>query len=107
MSERCSKTVYGGGRLFSGSPCSKPVAGTENGKPWCTIHLPSRVKERDRKRDEKWAAERKVRNAAYARENRYREVCREMAKLLWDRTPIGPGSALANEFLTYFPEVKR
>ena len=43
----CSEPIYPS--TFPEHPCAKPVVGTEDGKPWCKIHLPSNIAA-------KWAA---------------------------------------------------
>ena len=54
--ERCSKRVSDKTGVFT-HPCPNKATTTENGKPYCTIHAPSYIREkRNAKRDAKWAA---------------------------------------------------
>jgi hypothetical protein len=66
MSTRCSKKVYGGG-MFKGSQCTKRATVTIDGKPYCTIHDPERVKRKNAERQARWLKERDVADAAYSK----------------------------------------
>lgn len=42
----CSARIYGTGKTFRGSPCSKPAKVERDGKHYCTFHDPERVNAR-------------------------------------------------------------
>ena len=71
----CSKEIADG---YSWYKCKKPVAGTEDGKPWCKIHLPSAVRARRDAQDAKWAAESAVRGEQYRRDKAMIWACRDI-----------------------------
>lgn len=53
---RCCVRIFGKGYGFGGSPCSKPVRVTVDGKHYCAIHDPAKAAERAAKRRERWGA---------------------------------------------------
>lgn len=69
----CSARIYGPGKTFRGSPCSKPAKVERDGKHYCTLHDPERVNARraaKRARQQARVAERRAaRDAEQARNN--------------------------------------
>lgn len=63
---KCSKTIYGGGRSFHGSPCSKKATVERDGDWWCSVHDPVKVTDRREASYEKWQAE-SAKNTARAK----------------------------------------
>lgn len=67
---QCSASVYYSGE-FRPSPCTKKAMVTRDGKAYCTIHDPVRVKIKAEERDAKWAKKnaeidrRSIKTAAY------------------------------------------
>ena len=50
----CSESVFRTGEFHS--RCGKKTTKTENGKPYCTVHVPSYVAAKLAKREAKWRA---------------------------------------------------
>ena len=83
---QCSERIYGG-YTVTGYPCSKPATVERNGKHWCTIHDPERVKQKAKERNERWAAKHNAEKAAReAAVQRQAEMERDAARYRWFRT---------------------
>lgn len=55
IKESCSRRVYSGDRLdFSGHQCENPAKVLTDGKAWCTVHDPARVRARKESQDKAW-----------------------------------------------------
>jgi hypothetical protein len=61
---RCACTGLFGS--YHMSQCSNKAKFKEDGKGWCGIHLPSKLKAKDDAREARWKAEDKARDARYA-----------------------------------------
>ena len=61
---KCSEPIYDG--FARTRACDLPVKCTEDGKPWCTMHAPSKVAERTAKKRARWDFEAKCRQARRA-----------------------------------------
>jgi len=74
---RCCVRIYGTGYSFKGSPCTKPVRITVDGKHYCAIHDPAKVAERRAKVQAKANARQEARNAHYEvrKETERRAAC--------------------------------
>lgn len=55
-SRQCCKRIYGGGRTFRGSPCSKKATVKVEGNWYCTIHDPVRIEAKRAAKDAVWDA---------------------------------------------------
>jgi len=59
---QCTKKVFKDGYHH---PCTNPVTIRRDGKSYCRIHDPEYIKERNRKREKRWDAERKESDKGY------------------------------------------
>ena len=62
--KQCAERVWDN---FHDYACSRSAKNQEDGKWWCTIHTPSRVKAKREAKSAMWKAERDAREAADAR----------------------------------------
>lgn len=77
QAERCSQRVLGEGRwaAFNTHQCSKKAVVERNGKKFCTIHDPERVKAVRDKNEAKWAEESRRRQAKWEWESAAKALC--------------------------------
>lgn len=79
---KCVKEVSTAGTMMHFHQCLNKVKVVRNGKSYCAIHDPERVAKLRKQRESKWAAEWKVKEAAWARDEQRRRLFSKMLRLL-------------------------
>lgn len=76
----CCETIWTPPDQYHGRACAKPVKAERDGKHYCAIHDPERVKAKRLERDLSWASDYNKRAAAAAKDLVFLDIAHEAVK---------------------------
>lgn len=98
MSELCSKTLFGRGRAFRGTPCENRGKVLVDGRWYCTLHSPGSVAKRKAAREERWAVRQEINNRRLDREAAGRLILSAASKLVRQEISFDDFAALVAKY---------